>query len=128
MRRFLFRTVSQIGVNYRTSNLSQGRTGKLRAGDRLPWLQFPNDPKNKYPDNFAPLSSLNWQVHIYSTWTCPDIGRLSSQRRLLLGIPELPGTDAVYLIRPDGYIAFADAGAKARTLAAYLDAQGLTFG
>jgi hypothetical protein len=35
--------------------------------------------------------------------------------------------NASYLIRPDGYIAFADPAAKARTLAAYLDAQGLAF-
>ena len=135
VRPFLFRTVSQIGVNYRTSNLSQGRTGKLHAGDRLPWLQFPNDPKSPGPDNFAPLSSLAWQVHIYSTWTCPDIGRLSRQRKFAFHVflwrPDLAHSgiveNAVYLIRPDGYIAFADAGAKARTLAAYLDAQGLTF-
>jgi 2-polyprenyl-6-methoxyphenol hydroxylase-like FAD-dependent oxidoreductase len=134
-RRFLFRTVSQIGVNYRQSNLSQGRTGKLQAGDRLPWLQFPDDPKNKYPDNFAALSSLDWQVHIYSTWMCPDIRRLSSQRNLAFHVfPWQPGfaasglvENAAYLIRPDGYIAFADTAAKARTLAAYLDTQGLTF-
>jgi 2-polyprenyl-6-methoxyphenol hydroxylase-like FAD-dependent oxidoreductase len=129
-RRFLFRTVSQIGVEYRSSDLSEGRTGKLHAGDRLPWLRQPDNS-----DNFAVLSSLNWQVHIYSTWICPDIGRLSKQRGLAFHVfPWQPGfahsgvvENAVYLIRPDGYIAFADAGAKARTLAAYLDAKGLTF-
>jgi hypothetical protein len=129
-RRFLFRTVSQIGVSYRGSDLSQGRTGKLHAGDRLPWLRQPDGT-----DNFAALSSLDWQVHIYSTWTCPDIGRLSRQRGLAFHVFHWqPGfadfavvENAVYLIRPDGYIAFADAGAKARTLAAYLDAKGLSF-
>ena len=134
-RRFLFRTVSQIGVNYRASNLSEGRTGKLHAGDRLPWIQLPDNPKNEYPDNFAPLSSLNWQVHIYSTWMCPDVRRLSMQRGFAFHVfpwqPSFAATglaeNAAYLIRPDGYIAFADPAAKARTLAAYLDAQGLTF-
>ncbi len=134
-RPFLFRTVSQIGINYRASSLSEGRTGKLHAGDRLPWVQFPNNPKSPAPDNFAPLSSLDWQVHIYSTWVCPDIGRLSRQRGFAFHVfpwrPELAHSglveNAVYLIRPDGYIAFADPPAKARTLAAYLDAQGLTF-
>jgi 2-polyprenyl-6-methoxyphenol hydroxylase-like FAD-dependent oxidoreductase len=134
-RPFLFRTISQIGVNYRDSALSEGRTGKIHAGDRLPWLQFPDNPKSPYPDNFAPLSSLDWQVHIYSTWTCPDIGRLSFQRKLAFHVfpwqPSLAASgiveNAVYLIRPDGYIAFADPPAKARTLAAYLDTQGLTF-
>jgi 2-polyprenyl-6-methoxyphenol hydroxylase-like FAD-dependent oxidoreductase len=135
-RRFLFRTVSQIGVNYRGSDLSQGHTGKLHAGDRLPWIKLPDGPKYEYPDNFAVLSSLDWQVHIYSTWICPDIGRLSRQRGLAFHVFHWqPGfadsglvENAVYLIRPDGYIAFADAGAKARTLAAYLDSKGLAFG
>ncbi len=129
-RPFLFRTVSQIGVNYRASDLSEGRTGKLHAGDRLPWVRQPDGT-----DNFAPLSSLDWQVHIYSNWTCPDIGRLSRQRKLAFHVfPWQPGfahfglvENAVYLIRPDGYIAFADPPAKARTLAAYLDSQGLAF-
>ena len=36
--------------------------------------------------------------------------------------------NAAYLLRPDGYIAFADPAAKARSLAAYLDTRGLKFG
>ena len=134
-RPFLFSTISQINVNYRSSDLSEGRTGKLHAGDRLPWIQFTDNPKSPAPDNFAPLSSLDWQVHIYSTWTCPDIGRLSLQRKFAFHVfpwrPDLAHSglveNAVYLIRPDGYIALADPPAKARTLAAYLDTHGLTF-
>jgi 2-polyprenyl-6-methoxyphenol hydroxylase-like FAD-dependent oxidoreductase len=134
-RRFLFRTVSQTAINYRQSDLSQGRTGKLHAGDRLPWLQLVTGPKNPHVDNFAPLASLAWQVHIYSTWVCPDISRLGKQRGFAFHVlpwqPEFARSgvreNAAYLIRPDGYIAFADPAAKARTLAAYLDAHGLTF-
>src|ERR1700722_10586691 len=36
-REFLFRTVSQIMINYRQSPLSQGSAGQVRGGDRLPW-------------------------------------------------------------------------------------------
>src|SRR5215469_5069941 len=130
-RRLLFRTVSQIAINYRGSDLSEGRTGKLHAGDRLPWLQFPNNPKSPAPDNFAPLGSLDWQVQQYSNWLCPDIRRLCTQRQIAMHVfpwqPEFAATglveSACYLIRPDGYIAFADPAAKARTLAAYLDTQ-----
>jgi 2-polyprenyl-6-methoxyphenol hydroxylase-like FAD-dependent oxidoreductase len=39
VRRFVFRTVSQIKVNYRGSALSRGAAGKLRGGDRLPWVK-----------------------------------------------------------------------------------------
>src|SRR5215472_8462387 len=60
VRRFLFRTVSQIGVNYRNSPLSVGAAGSVRGGDRLPWVE--TAPAK---DNFAPLASLTWQVHVY---------------------------------------------------------------
>ncbi len=60
VRRYLFRTVSQIGVNYRHSPLSQGAAGAVRGGDRLPWVETgPGE------DNFTPLDSMKWQVHVY---------------------------------------------------------------
>lgn len=36
---FIFRIISQLGIHYRHSPLSQGKTGKIHAGDRLPWIQ-----------------------------------------------------------------------------------------
>ena len=56
-RRLLFRTVSQINVNYCGQSLASGEAGKVKAGDRLPWV--------KAADNFAPSRSLAWrgQVH-----------------------------------------------------------------
>ena len=38
-RRFAFRTVSQIGIEYRKSPLSAGAAGSVRGGDRLPWVE-----------------------------------------------------------------------------------------
>ncbi len=38
-REFLFRTVSQITLNYRGGPLSQGKAGDVHGGDRLPWAQ-----------------------------------------------------------------------------------------
>jgi FAD binding domain len=60
VRRFVFQTLSQIGVNYRNSPLSVGAAGAVRGGDRLPWVEM--EPGQ---DNFAPLTSLKWQVHVY---------------------------------------------------------------
>jgi len=37
VRRLVFRTVSQTGVNYRPSSLSQGAQEPFTGGDRLPW-------------------------------------------------------------------------------------------
>lgn len=120
VRRFLFRTVSQLAVNYRASPLSEGRAGTVWGGDRLPWVRT-----GATSDNFAPLSSLSWQVHCYGqpttglAETCDELGfpfhtfawSDSMQHAGLLA-------RAAYLIRPDGYVAFADpTGDPARLLA-----------
>ena len=108
-RRFLFRTVSQINIRYRNSWLSEGRAGKIQGGDRLPWLS-----PDGSADNFEPLSSLGWQVHVCGV---PDdyLGKACSARHLPLhAFPwnEKAATagfarDAAYLVRPDGYVALA---------------------
>jgi 2-polyprenyl-6-methoxyphenol hydroxylase-like FAD-dependent oxidoreductase len=127
MRRFLFRTVSQTAVNYRTSPLSAGLAGAVHGGDRLPWVPLAEDV-----DNFAPLASLGWQVHVYGK-PSPSIESLCRERGLPLHAfpwgpaPHASGLerDAVYLVRPDGYVGLADPRAEAAVLAAYLDARGL---
>ena len=58
-RRAQFRLVSQVRIAYRESPLSDGSAGEVHAGDRLPWVEG--------ADNFAPLASLDWQVHVYGT-------------------------------------------------------------
>src|SRR5271156_6041241 len=62
VRRFLFRTVSQTAVNYRGSSLSEGQAGTVHGGDRLPWVK--TDLNGVDTDNFAPLTSVDWQVHV----------------------------------------------------------------
>jgi 2-polyprenyl-6-methoxyphenol hydroxylase-like FAD-dependent oxidoreductase len=127
VRRFMFRTVSQTAVNYRGSRLSEGRAGAVRGGDRLPWLPLGEDT-----DNFGPLASMGWQVHVYGM-PRPEIESLCRDRDLPLHAfawrAELRASglrrDAVYLVRPDGYVGLADARADARVLAAYLDVHGL---
>ncbi len=61
-RRLQFRIVSQIAINYRHSSLSRGETRRLKSGDRLPWVA---PSSSAATDNFTPLESLDWQVHIY---------------------------------------------------------------
>jgi len=127
MRRLLFRTVSQTAVNYRASPLSEGRAGAVQGGDRLPWVPLAEDI-----DNFAPLASIGWQVHVYGE-PRPALESLCRERDLPLHAfswrPALEASglerDALYLVRPDGYIGLADPRAEAAVLAAYLDARGL---
>jgi hypothetical protein len=127
MRRVMFRTVSQITVNYRGSSLSERRAGAVHGGDRLPWIKM--DWKEEYRDNFAPLTSLDWQMHVYGEAT-PQMRALCDERRLPLHVfpwrREMRRArlrrNAAYLVRPDGYVALADITGSAGKLAAYLDA------
>jgi 2-polyprenyl-6-methoxyphenol hydroxylase-like FAD-dependent oxidoreductase len=121
VRRFLFRTVSQIGVNYRNGPLSVGAAGAVRSGDRLPWVET-----GPGQDNFAPLASLTWQVHVYGT-PRPGVAEVCADLQLPLHHFEWrPGMrraglvrSALYLVRPDGYVALADPHADPERLRRY---------
>jgi 2-polyprenyl-6-methoxyphenol hydroxylase-like FAD-dependent oxidoreductase len=127
-RRFMFRTISQTAVHYRGSSLSQGRAGGVHGGDRLPWV--PADQTDL--DNFTPLTSLDWQVHVYGD-ASRGIQAACKERRLPLHVfPWRPvmgraglRRDAVYLVRPDGYVALADAEGSGAAIKSYLDARRL---
>jgi 2-polyprenyl-6-methoxyphenol hydroxylase-like FAD-dependent oxidoreductase len=131
VRRFMFRTISQTAVNYRKSSLSEGIAGRVRGGDRLPWIEF-DGTADRPTDNFIPLTSLDWQVHVYGE-PRPGIPELCKRRGLpshvFPWLPMMPRAglrrNAVYLVRPDGYVALADPDASASRLEAYLDARGL---
>src|SRR5262249_22481687 len=127
-RRFLFRTVSQTAVNYRGSPLSQGKAGMVQSGDRLPWING-----NTNTDNYTPLTSLSWQVHVYGEATselraaCADQGwplHAFSWRREMgrAGLRR----NALYLVRPDGYIALTTADDRANAITSYLKAHGIS--
>ena len=75
-RRFAFRTVSQIAVNYRGSALSCGTAGRIKGGDRLPWVAGAGAQ-----DNFAPLATLKWQVHVYDRGTTQHSPKIDATLR-----------------------------------------------
>jgi 2-polyprenyl-6-methoxyphenol hydroxylase-like FAD-dependent oxidoreductase len=126
-RRLMFRTVSQTAVNYRGSKLSEGRAGRLHGGDRLPWVKTSSGGLDD--DNFTPLTSLDWQVHVYGN-ARPEIRAVCQQRRLPLHVfawqPDMGRKglrrDAVYLVRPDGYVAVANSEGHAEALTSYFEA------
>jgi 2-polyprenyl-6-methoxyphenol hydroxylase-like FAD-dependent oxidoreductase len=132
VRRFLFRTVSQTAVNYRGSSLSAGRAGKVHGGDRLPWVK--TDLDGVCADNFAPLTSVDWQVHVYGD-AAPEVQSVCDERKLALHVfPWRPDMNrvglrrnALYLVRPDGYVALADPEAAATPFASYLDGRGFNW-
>ncbi|MEO8997696.1 MAG: FAD-dependent monooxygenase [Rhodanobacter sp.] len=122
LRRFLFRTMSQIGINYRYSALSAGKAGALYGGDRLPWVRTTTGH-----DNFGPLESLTWQVHVYGEVRA-ELTAACVEHQLPLHVfawnAAMPRAglkrNAFYLIRPDGYIALAVANGDPRRLRDYL--------
>jgi 2-polyprenyl-6-methoxyphenol hydroxylase-like FAD-dependent oxidoreductase len=140
-RRLMFRTVSQVNVNYRVSSLSQGRVGSVHAGDRLPWVETsPNGtsldgggPSGDGKDNFAPLKSLDWQLHVYGE-AAPEVRVLSVELKLPLHVfpwrAEMKQSglrrNALYLVRPDGYVAVAVDRNCAETVRSYLAELGLS--
>jgi hypothetical protein len=88
---------------------------------------------NLATDNFAPLASLDWQVHIYDEAT-PEIRAECDARTLKMHIfPWREGMrqsglrrNAIYLVRPDGDVALSDADGKPGAVTSYLDARKLT--
>jgi 2-polyprenyl-6-methoxyphenol hydroxylase-like FAD-dependent oxidoreductase len=128
MGRFAFRTVSQISVNYRDSALSRGAAGKLHGGDRLPWVKIGQGEQ----DNFAALTSMDWQIHVYGHATL-ELRTLADGRKIPLhAFPWGAGMrhaglrrDAVYLIRPDGYIGLVDSAGSATAIGTYLSEKNL---
>ncbi|HVU51206.1 MAG TPA: FAD-dependent monooxygenase [Polyangia bacterium] len=127
-RAYLFATVSQTRVRYRRSPLSQGHAGAVHAGDRLPWFAQAGDGSG---DNYAPLRSRWWQAHVYGAprpgfaevrHACESRGIPVVQipwRAAAAAVGLQPG--ALYLVRPDGYLAYVDAEARPAPIDEYLD-------
>ena len=135
-RRAMFATVSQVRIHYAESALSTGEAGHVAGGDRLPWVRTAGAPLgpgatddhagDEADDNFAPLRSLDWQVHVYGTVT----PALHAAARAL-GLPvcafawsDAAGAaglarDAAYLVRPDGYVALAQPAQDPEALRAF---------
>jgi hypothetical protein len=119
-RAAFFRVLSQTMLNYHESPLSDGKAGEVRGGDRLPWLGASG------MDNYAPLKAIAWQAHVYGA-ASDALQRWCATRAVPLHVfpwssaCEKAGLkrDAAYLIRPDAYIAIADAAGDGRALDDY---------
>jgi 2-polyprenyl-6-methoxyphenol hydroxylase-like FAD-dependent oxidoreductase len=129
VREFMFRTVSQTMLNYHESPLSEGRAGKVRGGDRLPWVP------SHGADNYGPLSAIGWQVHVYGT-TRADLRAWCKEHQIPLHGFEWTAEhgkaglerDAAYLLRPDTYVALADSHASPASLGQYFCSRSLNCG
>lgn len=129
VREYLFRTVSQTMIHYRESALSHGAAGHVHGGDRVPWVNVTGR------DNYDSLSAMTWQAHVYGS-----VNEELADWCVRYNVPlqvfgwnaayEAAGfaRDAVYLIRPDSYIALADDAASPDVIEHYAADRGLRLG
>ena len=135
VRRLAFRTVSQIGIRYRRSGLSQTLPGlpetAPRAGDRFPWLRLRLRADQPSEDLFATLDDTRFHLLVIGQPIpqdpAPGLGELlqaheiphdqeNARELARAGIPAL----AYYLLRPDGHIGLAGTRLEVGTLRQYL--------
>ncbi|HXS08103.1 MAG TPA: FAD-dependent monooxygenase [Rhizomicrobium sp.] len=130
-REWRFRSVSQIAVNYRGQALSEGGAGQVLGGDRLPWVgggagDGIGDVIGDVQGNHAPLAEIGWQVHVYgaadakiAAWCRDNDVKLHvfafTPAHAKAGLKR----DALYLTRPDTYIALVSARPSAQELRRY---------
>lgn len=124
LREWLFRTVSQLMINYRDSELSLGKAGDVHGGDRLPWVADAN--------NFGPLAEPVWQAHVYGAANADLIAWCRAhdlplhefawrEEHSRVGLSR----NAVYLIRPDSYVGLAETSGSPDALEIYFKDRGL---
>ncbi len=106
--RLAFGVVSQTRIRYGESPLSRGKAGSVAGGDRLPWAPQEDG------DNYQALRSARPQLHVYGEAAADPRAWSAKQGVETHVFPFTEETakaglrrDAVYLVRPDGYVSLA---------------------
>jgi hypothetical protein len=136
VRDLAFRTISQIGIRYRGSPLSQTLPQLPArapvAGDRFPWLQLAMKPGGPAQDLFAALDDTVYNLLAIGQ---PAPARLDGlvrihevpfddRNRRALAAAGIPGP-CCYLLRPDGHVGLAGTRLDAPVIERYLARTGL---
>ena len=125
-REYIFRTISQLTLNYRGKGLDEGHAGPIHGGDRLPWVKLGDR------DNYEPLKRIAWQIHVYGT-ADDEIRRWCEERRVALEV--FPWTEAMrhaglrenalYVVRPDTCVGLAQTSASVDAIERYFTEIGI---
>jgi len=104
----IFRRGSQLICSYRGSpvNQPQIKGAVIQPGDRIPWV------KTETSDNFSTLNGISWKMHVYGQQP-HDLAAWCQKRNIELAIIDWEPKhgevglkkDALYLLRPDHYVA-----------------------
>jgi 2-polyprenyl-6-methoxyphenol hydroxylase-like FAD-dependent oxidoreductase len=131
VKKFIFPLVSQTGINYRHSSLSQhagDENFKVKAGDRMPYflvdgesvydkLHQPKFHLLAFSDGRSDYQGLKAELEReYADWVYFNVIRLQPQ------VAEVFGADQPFslLLRPDNYIGFISPKTSLEGLRAYL--------
>ena len=132
LRRLAFGTISQTGIRYRDSRLSETLAGlpdaAPRAGDRFPWLQLKLQAGGPTEDLFAILDDTRFNLLLFGQGSPPGgLPELGDRLRIHAIPADLANTTELaraqisrpsfYLLRPDGHVGLAGT---------YLDAAAAT--
>lgn len=125
----IFRGASQLICNYRGSTLCQTGEGTVQPGDRLPWVEI------NEADNFSTLRDVSWQLHIYGE-SVPELEKWAREMKVKVFVFHWHDQygkvglvkNAVYLLRPDQYIAGIFEGSSVKSLDEYFATRGFSLG
>jgi hypothetical protein len=135
VRRLAFRTISQIGIDYRKSPLSQALgalpKGAPAAGDRFPWLELSFAPNGPAEDLYGRLDDTRFNLLVFGQDPLPrralgafggmvrvhDIPASAANQAAIAaaGIPP----SSFCLLRPDGHVGLCGARLDAEAIARY---------
>ncbi len=135
IRKLAFLTISQTGIRYPDSPLSQQLAGlpddAPRAGDRFPWLRLKFSPNGEAEDLYARLDDTRFNLIVIGQASLPadrsELDGLVLAHRVAddplndreLARARIP-KPSFYLLRPDGHVGLAGARLEAAALIRYM--------
>ncbi len=119
VRKLAFRTISQIGISYPKSSLTQASSDLPKdapaAGDRFPWMRLKLQPNGPTQDLFEQLDDTKFNLLMIGQQVSPealgDFGELLRIHAIAtdpaneteLARAKVP-QPSFYLLRPDGHV------------------------
>ena len=134
-RKLAFRTISQIGVRYPSSPLSQTLEGlpdsAPRAGDRFPWLRLKFSPNGPAEGLFARFDDTRFNLIVIGQPLPATEPQSLGEQMLTHQVADDPANEkelaracipkpSFYLLRPDGHVGLAGTRLEAGALTRYL--------
>jgi hypothetical protein len=139
VRKLAFRTISQIGIRYPNSSLSQALPGLPRdapvAGDRFPWVRLLLKAGEPAEDLFQSLDDTHFNLLVFGHASSP--AEMPAQFHDVLRVHVIPQVSSnhieltrvkvpqpsFYLLRPDGHVGLCGTHLEMAAVARYLSEQ-----